>query len=106
MAINRVNCNVPPNKGVGLRLNSNTLYSVQHVGLNILPNLPTDQEYLNFMFPLNNVEQIEVIIEPSFKYINIVMFRIVQIYISDTNKLLHWRSLKQCKTGQAHGYQL
>jgi hypothetical protein len=32
VAINRVNCNVPPNKGVGLRLNSSTLYSVQHVG--------------------------------------------------------------------------
>ena len=32
------------------------------------------------------------------------MFRIVQIYISDTNKLVHWRSLKQCKTGQAHEY--
>ena len=71
-----------------------------------MPNLPTDQEYLNFMFPLNNFEQIQVIIGPSFKYINIVMFRIVQIYIIDTNKLLHWRSLKQCKAGQAYEYQL
>jgi hypothetical protein len=28
------------------------------------------------MFPLNKVEQIEVIIGPSFKYINIVMFEL------------------------------
>lgn len=56
------------------------------------------------MFPLYNFEQIQVIIGPSFKSINIVMFRILQIYISDTNKLLYMRSLKQCKTGLIHEY--